>query len=298
MRSDTRGYLLAAALALAGAAFAALVVYRFIAGMQDPARFLAPGAGIVVTEKPGSFVIWHEYRTLYEGRTYEAATQLPGGARLRITDPQGRDLEVVASGGTTMRSDTAERASVARFDSLVAGPHRIAIDGDFEPRVIAVGEDFMAPLLTTIGLAMAVAVIGIGAGGALALYVFLKGTSGPPNRAGRQALAGERDAQLRRLTALVYGLHAVALVVGVTSIAAVIINYVKRDEVQGTWLESHFTWQIRTFWFSLLWGVIGLATAVLIVGILVLVVAAVWFVYRIVKGWTELNDGRPVGTAS
>lgn len=56
---------------------------------------------------------------------------------------------------------------------------------------------------------------------------------------------------------LSYALQAIGFFVGITYIVAIIINYVKRDDVKGTWLESHFRWQMRTFWFSLLWAIIG-----------------------------------------
>jgi uncharacterized membrane protein len=84
------------------------------------------------------------------------------------------------------------------------------------------------------------------------------------------------------------------MLIGVTLFAAVVLNYLRRSQAAGTWLESHFTWQIRTFWWSLAWCVLGLATAVLLVGLLILAASAVWFVYRIVRGWTELNEGRPM----
>ena len=81
---------------------------------------------------------------------------------------------------------------------------------------------------------------------------------------------------------------------GITLIAGVIINYLRREQAAGTWLESHFTWQIRTFWWSLAWCVVGIGTLVFVIGIFILLASAVWFVYRIVKGWTELNEGRPM----
>jgi uncharacterized membrane protein len=74
----------------------------------------------------------------------------------------------------------------------------------------------------------------------------------------------------------------------------VVMNYVKKDEVAGTWLESHFRWQIRTFWFGLLWGVVGGLLAIVVVGFAVLFAAAVWIIYRIVKGWLNLNDNKPM----
>jgi uncharacterized membrane protein len=74
----------------------------------------------------------------------------------------------------------------------------------------------------------------------------------------------------------------------------VIIDYVKRDDARGTWLESHFRWQIRTFWWSLLWAVIGGILAFILVGFAILAIAAIWMIYRIVKGWLRLAERREV----
>jgi uncharacterized membrane protein len=102
--------------------------------------------------------------------------------------------------------------------------------------------------------------------------------------------------KLRTITTVVYALQALGFLNGITWIVAVVINYVKKEEVQGTWLESHFRWQIRTFWFGLLWGVIGAVLALVLVGFAILFAAAVWIVYRIVKGWLYLIDGKPLPT--
>jgi len=114
------------------------------------------------------------------------------------------------------------------------------------------------------------------------------------------------------VTHLVYALHALSLLIGVTtaativgafvfgvpSIIAVVINYVKGGEAKGTFLESHFRWQIRTFWFALLWCVIGGMLFITIVGIpLALAVffgAGVWAIYRIARGWLALRDRKPM----
>jgi uncharacterized membrane protein len=114
------------------------------------------------------------------------------------------------------------------------------------------------------------------------------------------------------VTHLVYALHALSLLIGVTtaativgafvfglpSIIAVVINYVKREEARGTFLESHFRWQIRTFWFALLWCVIGAMLFATFIGIpLALVVflgAGVWAIYRIARGWLALRDRKPM----
>lgn len=96
------------------------------------------------------------------------------------------------------------------------------------------------------------------------------------------------------LTHVVYGLQAASLIIGVTLIIALIINYVKRSEVKGTWLETHFKWQIRTFWWSLLWGIVGFVSFYFLIGIPIVIAAGIWFIYRIVKGWLRLNDQKPM----
>ena len=104
---------------------------------------------------------------------------------------------------------------------------------------------------------------------------------------------------------LVTGIIGTATVVGAfltgwPSIIAVILNYVKRSEARGTWLESHFRWQIRTFWFGLLWVALCLLFVVLTLGIgillawLPLAVVGLWFIYRIARGWLALNERRPM----
>lgn len=125
-------------------------------------------------------------------------------------------------------------------------------------------------------------------------------------------LPADAQSSLRTWTNVIYALHAASLLSGIIgtatvfgafltgwpSIIAVILNYVKRGETRGTWLESHFRWQIRTFWFGLLWVSMCLAFVVLTLGIGVLVVwlplgiVTVWFIYRIARGWVRLNDNR------
>jgi uncharacterized membrane protein len=101
------------------------------------------------------------------------------------------------------------------------------------------------------------------------------------------------EKSLKTLTMVVYLLQAAGFFVGLTWIVAVIINYVKKEEVAGSWLESHFRWQVRTFWFGLLWGVLGtLLLVVFGLGYLVWLAAGIWVIYRIVKGWLYLNDGK------
>ncbi len=103
------------------------------------------------------------------------------------------------------------------------------------------------------------------------------------------------DEKLRQMTLLVYLLQALGFITGgVTSIAGIIINYLKREEVRGTWLESHFDWQIKTFWFALLGGFIGALTWIFFIGILIMIATTIWVIYRIVKGWMNFSEGKPM----
>jgi uncharacterized membrane protein len=118
---------------------------------------------------------------------------------------------------------------------------------------------------------------------------------------------------LIRLTHIIYGLHAFSAVMGVISsaavvtafltgwpsILAVVLNYARRRAVRGTFLESHFRWQIRTFWWALLWVVVANQLFVTVIGIplawLLVVLTGLWVLYRIGRGWLALNDGQTIG---
>jgi uncharacterized membrane protein len=104
----------------------------------------------------------------------------------------------------------------------------------------------------------------------------------------------EQLAGLKNVTMTVYALQALSFIWGLPAIVGLVINYVKRDDARGTLYESHFDWQIRTFWWGLVWALIGGVLAVLLVGFVVMLVAWVWMIYRVVKGWLKLTEGKPV----
>ena len=81
-------------------------------------------------------------------------------------------------------------------------------------------------------------------------------------------------------------------VLGITALIGLIINYIKQDDMNGSWLESHFAWQKNTFWYGLLWVVLGTLTVQLLVGWIVLTVTSFWLIYRIARGWIYLVDGK------
>jgi uncharacterized membrane protein len=122
------------------------------------------------------------------------------------------------------------------------------------------------------------------------------------------------DASLVTYTNVIYALHAVAVLIGLTtfhtvvgsfigglpSIVAVIMNYARRSATRGTYLESHFRWQIRTFWYAVLWACVSMFLIVTIIGALIglpgLLALAIWIIYRVARGWLALRDRRPMYT--
>jgi uncharacterized membrane protein len=121
------------------------------------------------------------------------------------------------------------------------------------------------------------------------------------------------DESLVTLAHVVYALHAFSILIGIASaafivtafvfgipsIVAVIINYLRRCDAEGTFLASHFRWQIRTFWWTALWVACSVLLALTIVGIpiawLLVVGTGLWVIYRIARGWLALRDRQPVG---
>jgi uncharacterized membrane protein len=124
------------------------------------------------------------------------------------------------------------------------------------------------------------------------------------------------DESLVSYTHVIYALHTLSVLIGVTSpativgsfvfglpsILAVIMNYARQSDVRGTYLEAHFRWQIRTFWFAVLWMLVaGMVSLPLVfalgLGIFTFFLAAVvvgaWVIYRVARGWLALRDGRP-----
>ena len=126
----------------------------------------------------------------------------------------------------------------------------------------------------------------------------------------------DRGTGLLGYTHLIYGLHASAVltglfssstivgrfVFGLPSLLAVILNYARRAEVRGTWLESHFQWQIRTFWYALLWIgltlLVGAPLTLILIGVYIVImgfaIVGLWVAYRIVRGWLKLRERRPI----
>ena len=131
-----------------------------------------------------------------------------------------------------------------------------------------------------------------------------------------QVMTVKAPATLVRTTHIVYALHALGLALGAfgaatvigsflfgwPSIIAVIVNYIYRGDARGTWLESHFDWQIRTFWYALAWAalvaIVSIPLTLVIIGfgtwMLGMLVLGLWAIYRITRGWLRLNAHQPM----
>lgn len=294
-------YIAAAAVAAAGLAGAAALAVSAYLSLGEPARFIAPGAGSVEVASPGRYVIWHEYRTTFENRTYRSEPGLPAGASFTVRGPEGPPVAVSAAGRQTWTGGEVERQAVGRFEAPVAGRYTVVLDGAFPAIVIAVTPDFMGRMLWSIAGAVLLGLLGVGLG--IGLLVWALAADKTP-AAESATIAGVENAaanankdelhELRDMATLVYALYAASILMGITLIGGLVVAYLKRDDAAGTWLESHYRWQIRTFWWLLLWGAIGVLTTLILVGFAVLFGAAVWFIYRVAKGWLALRDGKPV----
>jgi uncharacterized membrane protein len=105
----------------------------------------------------------------------------------------------------------------------------------------------------------------------------------------------ERLRNMRTFTHVLYALYAVYwLTGGLTGLIAIILNYIKRGDAASTPYEDHFTWQIRTFWWALLGHLIGFALLWVGIGFLILGAVSIWTLYRIIKGWLFLYEGKPI----
>jgi len=124
------------------------------------------------------------------------------------------------------------------------------------------------------------------------------------------------DESLVSYTNVIYALHSLSVLIGLTtfhmvvgmfiwglpSIVAVIMNYARRSATHGTYLESHFRWQIRTFWFAVLWSfgiaAVSIPLVLILIGIPILIggyyALAIWIIYRVARGWLALRDRRPM----
>ena len=104
------------------------------------------------------------------------------------------------------------------------------------------------------------------------------------------------NSEVKNYVFIAYVIYAVGLLILFTPVVGVIMAYVKRDEAQGSIYASHIDYLIKTFWVSLVGTVLGTFTLLILIGWLILLVTAIWFIYRVVVGLIKLNEDKPVST--
>ncbi|MDD5359320.1 MAG: hypothetical protein PHI79_04380 [Sulfurovaceae bacterium] len=119
------------------------------------------------------------------------------------------------------------------------------------------------------------------------------------NKTFQEKLQDQLQDPNKNITLIVYGLQLIGVLTGgIAFIVAIVLNYIKRDDVAGTFLESHFEWQIRTFWTSLIWGIVGFVMAITIFLLpaawIIWFVVMVWVIYRAIKGLLNLLENKPM----
>jgi uncharacterized membrane protein len=297
------GYFAAALAGVAGIAGAVAIVAHLLLGLDGGRQFIAPGKLVLDVQQPGKQVVWYDYRTVFQGRTYDNAEQVPDGVRIRVTIAEnGQAVEVEPNRGMSSKMSSADSTSVASFEVAAPGRYEIQVEGAFEPRVFSVGESQLAPIFGAVLGALGAVFLGLTAAVVLCVWTYMRrhpsepvpaaprpvGTPAKPAPAARKT----PEEEAKELATIVYALQAASFVVGLTLIAGVIVNYLTRAQVAGTWIESHYRWQIRTFWWGLAWFFLGLATVIVLVGFLVWIASAIWLIYRLVKGWIRLSEGK------
>ncbi len=105
-------------------------------------------------------------------------------------------------------------------------------------------------------------------------------------------ITDEKDKELRQFVFISYILQATFFVFVVTPLFALIINYIKKDDLINSRYSSHYRWQQNTFWFGLMWAFLSVMTFILFIGYVVFFFLGIWYVYRIIKGWIYLTDGK------
>ncbi len=119
------------------------------------------------------------------------------------------------------------------------------------------------------------------------------------NKTFQEKLQDQLQDPNKNITLIVYGLQLIGVLTGgIAFIVAIVLNYIKRDDVAGTFLESHFEWQIRTFWISLIWGIVGFVLAITVFLLpaawIIWFVVMVWVIYRAIKGLLNLLENKPM----
>ncbi|WP_159589645.1 DUF4870 family protein [Chelativorans xinjiangense] len=92
---------------------------------------------------------------------------------------------------------------------------------------------------------------------------------------------------------VIYILYLVGFVIGISALVGIVIAYMNRGK-SDEWIETHYTWAIRTFWIGLLFGLVSAILMVVGIGFLLLLATAIWVIIRIIIGLQAVGRGEPI----
>ena len=171
-----KGWYWAAGIIAAASTAAVVALIAWLAlSFDSNQQFLVPGRHTVELAEPGEYVVWNDYRTVFEGRTYDESDKLPAGIQIAVVDvASGKPIAVESTSGSTFTSGTTERASFARFTIDKPGRYEITVSGALEPRVFSIGKDIALLLVGVIFGSFAFLLGGYSAAAGIAIWAYIK----------------------------------------------------------------------------------------------------------------------------
>lgn len=166
-------YVAAVMVAIAGCIAGAAMAWHAVTLITDARQFLAPGGITIEVAAPGDYLLWHNYRTVFEGRAYSTEKSLPDGVRFHVDGPDGMVTVSGANGATSTMGET-ESVAVASFTAATPGRYGIAIGGEFQPRVFSVGPDNLVKGFALIFGGASAILLAVVAGIALGAWAYLR----------------------------------------------------------------------------------------------------------------------------
>jgi hypothetical protein len=173
----------AALFAFGGCVLPPLILVPYLMKMEPPQQFLVPGTNKVHAKSPGTHYLWHDYETIFNGRSYSQANSLPDGMEITLRDPEsGEAMPLVAQTSVHMRSGSSQRQSVGYFELARVGDYQLTVDGAFPPRVFSFGKSIFGEFVPVlVGGFAATAVLALGGIGLIIAGVIKVGRQRQPH---------------------------------------------------------------------------------------------------------------------
>jgi hypothetical protein len=152
-----------------------LAVFVSVIGAPEPQQFLVPGVLDYPVKKPGEYVLWDNYETIFQGRTYSLPVELPAGVVIKLVSPETKaEIPMATYLSTRAESRNSKRRSIGKFSIAKGGSYQLSVAGSFPQRVFSLGPDEIRPLLVGTLISASATMLGLLGSAALAVSVFLR----------------------------------------------------------------------------------------------------------------------------